>query len=213
MAVESVVTPLFTAAQQEREDSNIPIFNTTTKYGESVWKSPDGQREIFKVTLDYDGKEVAAKTYSKDISVPGWAGQVETYEKPGRNGSETFVKQPPKEGFSGGGYTGGGTVKAADSASKPSYGVKTEEQQESIARSVALKAAVDTTAEATDPAEIVEISEIFLTFLQGGSESEDPKVDHGEQTDTTTSPEPSMEELNSIFGGEEIKEDKPWNKT
>lgn len=75
----------------------MPRFNVTTKTGNSVWKSPDGQREIFEVTLDYNGQEVKAKTYSKDIPVVGWSGEIETYEKEGRNGSETFVKQPPKE--------------------------------------------------------------------------------------------------------------------
>lgn len=81
----------------------MPQFETKTTEAESVWKSPDGQREIFKVILDIDGKPLMAKTYSKDISSVGWTGTVETYEKQGRNGSETFVKQPPKEGFSGGG--------------------------------------------------------------------------------------------------------------
>ena len=93
----------------------MPQFDTTTKRAESVWKSPDGQREIFKVTLDVDGTPLPAKTYSKDISVAGWTGKVESYEKQGRNGPETFVKQPPKEGFSGGGgYSKGGFKQPAD---------------------------------------------------------------------------------------------------
>lgn len=75
----------------------MPSFKTTTKQSNSVWKSPDGQREIFEVVLDYEGQPVKAKTYSKDISTVGWEGTVDTYEKSGKNGSETFVKQPPKE--------------------------------------------------------------------------------------------------------------------
>lgn len=88
----------------------MPVFEAKTQLSESVWKSPDGQREIFKVTLDIDGHPMVAKTYSKDISVIGWAGSVESYEKPGRNGAETFVKQPPKEdgGYSPRGATQGG---------------------------------------------------------------------------------------------------------
>lgn len=76
----------------------MPEFAAVTKLSESIWKSPDGQREIFKVTLEVDGNPMVAKTYSKDISVIGWSGDVETYEKTGNRGSETFVKQPPKEG-------------------------------------------------------------------------------------------------------------------
>ena len=76
----------------------MPQFEAVTKLSESVWRSPDGQREIFKVTLEVDGQPMVAKTYSKDISAIGWSGTVDTYEKQGTRGSETFVKQPPKEG-------------------------------------------------------------------------------------------------------------------
>lgn len=99
----------------------MPQLDVTTKTATSVWKSPDGQREIFELGLEYEGKPVKAKTYSKDIATVGWSGTVETYEKPGRNGSETFVKQPPKEGGSyggssgsQGGYRGGGGKHQAD---------------------------------------------------------------------------------------------------
>lgn len=84
----------------------MPQFSTTTKAANSVWKSPDGSREIFEVTLDYEGQAVKAKTYSKDIATVGWSGTVDTYEKPGRDGSQTFVKQPPKEGGSYGSQGG-----------------------------------------------------------------------------------------------------------
>lgn len=84
----------------------MPTLEVTTKYSRSVWKSPDGQREIFEVTLESDNQELKAKTYSKDIGQVGWVGTVESYEKEGRNGAETFVKQPQKEGFQGGGSFG-----------------------------------------------------------------------------------------------------------
>lgn len=87
----------------------MPTFEITTKTSRSVWKSPDGQREIFEIGVEYEGKPLAAKTYSRDISVPGWTGEVETYEKEGRNGPETFVKRPAKEGSygsGGGSYSG-----------------------------------------------------------------------------------------------------------
>lgn len=84
----------------------MPTLQVSTTQSKSVWRSPDGQREIFEVELDYNGTPVIAKTYSKDISVVGWSGSVETYEKEGKPGmpSQTFVKQPAKEG----GYGGGG---------------------------------------------------------------------------------------------------------
>lgn len=88
----------------ERTTEVMPVFNATTKSSESVWKSPDGQREIFSVKLDVGGKEFEAKTYSRDISQAGFTGEVESYEKPGQNGkpAQTFVKQAQKE-FKGGG--------------------------------------------------------------------------------------------------------------
>lgn len=79
----------------------MPKFEVTTKSAEQVWKSPDGQRTINKVVLDYNGSPVEASTYSSAIATVGFKGEVETYEKPGKFGVETFVKQPPKEG----GYT------------------------------------------------------------------------------------------------------------
>lgn len=82
----------------------MPNMNVTTKSVEKVWTAPDGKMSIHKLVLDYNGKQFAAKTYSSAIATPGWSGEIETYEKQGRNGSETFVKQPQKEG----GFRGGG---------------------------------------------------------------------------------------------------------
>lgn len=80
----------------------MPIINgVTTKSIKQVWQSPDGQRTINEVTMDYEGKLFKANTFSNDIASIGWSGDVESYDKPGRNGSQTFVKQAPKEnGFS-----------------------------------------------------------------------------------------------------------------
>lgn len=76
----------------------MPQLEVKTTKSEVMWKSPDGQRIIYKVSLSTDAGDVEAKTYSKDIAQEGWSGTVETYEKEGKFGSETFVKQPPKEG-------------------------------------------------------------------------------------------------------------------
>lgn len=85
----------------------MPTMNLTTKASNQVWASPDGQRKIYELTMDYNGQPVKAKTYSDAIATVGWSGEVESYEKAGRNGMETFVKQPPKEGGSNyGGSTG-----------------------------------------------------------------------------------------------------------
>lgn len=98
----------------------MPQLEITTKAAKSVWKSPDGQREIFELVMEYDGKDVNAKSYSKEIATEGWSGTVETYEKEGRNGLETFVKQPPKEGgFSTRSGTSGSSGRGSYGAGKP----------------------------------------------------------------------------------------------
>lgn len=62
----------------------------------AIWKSPDGQRSMWKITMTTAEGHPAAglKTYSQAIAQVGWKGQVETYEKQGNQGVETFVKQP-----------------------------------------------------------------------------------------------------------------------
>lgn len=80
----------------------MPEMNAKTTKAKEVWKSPDGQRILYRVDLEIDGQPFEAKTYSNAIAAEGWEGKVETYEKTGRNGVETFVKQPQKDGgFSG----------------------------------------------------------------------------------------------------------------
>lgn len=103
----------------------MPRLDVTTKKSEKVWSTPDGQRSIYKLTLEYEGQPVQAKTYSDAIAREGWAGTVETYEKTGKNGPETFVKQPPKEGYT----AGGGSSKPAyqprdDAAIKAQFAIK-----------------------------------------------------------------------------------------
>lgn len=74
----------------------MPVLdNVTTKGAKEVWSK--GDLTIFEVTLDYNGQQLSAKTYSKAIAKPGWSGTVESYEKSGRNGNETFIKQPQRE--------------------------------------------------------------------------------------------------------------------
>jgi hypothetical protein len=85
------------------EDKVMPILQVKTIGAKQVWESPDGQRRIHELQLEWNGKTVKANTFSDAIAEAGWSGEVETYEKPGKgnNPAQTFVKQPPKEN---GGY-------------------------------------------------------------------------------------------------------------
>lgn len=98
------------------------ITGVTTKAIKQVWQSPDGQRTINEVTMDYQGKLFKANTFSNDIATIGWSGDVESYEKDGRNGSQTFVKQAPKEG----GWSGGQASTGGQTSGKSSYTPKDE---------------------------------------------------------------------------------------
>jgi hypothetical protein len=83
----------------------MPVFaaQTTTvdNGGIPIWQSPDGQRKMWKITMTTPQGQQAAglKTYSQAIAQIGWNGQVETYEKQGNQGIETFVKQPQQAGY------------------------------------------------------------------------------------------------------------------
>lgn len=83
----------------------MPTINATVKQAKQVWASPDGQKKIFKLVLDVDGGDMDASSYSEAVAKVGWTGELDTYEKEGKYGTETFVRQPKKEGF---GSFGGG---------------------------------------------------------------------------------------------------------
>lgn len=69
-----------------------------TVSAELIWEKDD--RKLWSVSFD---DSTTAKTWSKAISQVGWSGELESYTKQNNRGEdETFVKQPPKEGFSGG---------------------------------------------------------------------------------------------------------------
>lgn len=95
----------------------MPIFNNAKVLSSTqIWASPDGQRKIYELTIQLDtGQTVTAKSYSDRLTT-GFVGDIETYEKPGRNGVETFAKQAPKEGgfTPGGGFKAGGAKPMAD---------------------------------------------------------------------------------------------------
>lgn len=60
---------------------------------EQVWKSPDGQKTIWEVTLEAGGKQYPLKTFSNKIAEPGFEGDVESYAN---QRGDRFVKQAPK---------------------------------------------------------------------------------------------------------------------
>lgn len=76
----------------------MPELNITVKQADQIWQSPDGQRTIYELALESNGKLFKAKTYSKVIATPGWSGTVLADKRQGRDGEEVFVKQVPKEG-------------------------------------------------------------------------------------------------------------------
>ncbi len=86
----------------------MPQLNAKTVNSKEIWSSPDRSKTIYEVTIEANGQKYVAKTYSNKISQVGWSGTVETYEKEGRNGHETFLKQPQQEGrnYQGQSYQG-----------------------------------------------------------------------------------------------------------
>jgi hypothetical protein len=74
------------------------IKNATTKSSSLTWTSPDQKINLYSLVLLVNGQSVATKTYSGQIASEGWTGDVETYQKTGKDGKPTtFVKQIKKD--------------------------------------------------------------------------------------------------------------------
>lgn len=75
-----------------------------TLASQQVWQSPDGQKTIWDVTLEADGRQYPLKTFSSKIAEVGFEGEVESYAN---QRGDRFVKQTPKPEAqrSGGGYS------------------------------------------------------------------------------------------------------------
>jgi hypothetical protein len=75
-----------------------------TVNSEQVWRSPDGQKTIWNVVLEAEGKQYPLKTFSQKIAEPGFEGEVESYAN---QRGDRFVKQTPKAPVPGqaGGYS------------------------------------------------------------------------------------------------------------
>lgn len=167
----------------------MPQFDVTTKQARSVWKSPDGQREIFEVALDYNGDTVTASTYSKDIATEGWSGTVETYEKEGRNGrpAQTFVKQPPKEGGGYGHTSGGGQSRGSG---------YTPKDEKAIQAMWAIGQAVQLTIPTLKPGTQAELADVCNLAVELSSMVDVVKA--GEPVGATSTPEKLDEVINDV---------------
>lgn len=111
-----------------------------------TWESPDGKRKLYLV-VDDEGNTY--KTFSDAIgNGEGKTFDVETYEKQNNRGqTETFIKQVSKQDGNKG-------------FAKPAQ--TTKNVSEDIARSVALKAAVELASAHIGAAEKVTVEEVLM---------------------------------------------------
>lgn len=169
----------------------MPQLEVKTTKSEVMWKSPDGQRVIFKVSLSSDAGDVEAKTYSKDIAQEGWSGTVETYEKEGKFGSETFVKQPPKEG----GFVPQGSPRTnASSGSSAKFDTFT----------MYLSYAKDLVVAQVEAGAKIDYESSIQLALAGGHQLYDGRPDAAPKTEAVDEVHPvdkevNMEDLNKLF--------------
>lgn len=192
------------------------IKDITTKSAKSVWTSPDGKIQIFELEMEWQGKPVKANTYSTDIAVPGWTGEVETYEKAGKGDrpAQTFVKQPQKENSYSGGKGG---------YSKPQGDPFT--MYLSYAKDIGIACiATDNKGDMSFNEKLY--SEMLEAVSAGGAQLYDDrpelgsagvKVSEPKESGLKDSPkentdiEPTVTELNEVLGGELLTpEEDPW---
>lgn len=190
----------------------MPKLEVRTVASKVIWTSPDGQRKIHELQMDYKGKPVKANTFSDAIAVEGWSGEVETYEREGKGNApaQTFVKQPQKDGS---GYP---SNSVGERTAKPAYKPKDEKAIQamwSIGQAVQLVVA-------TKPKDILgtveaHAQELFLmvdrvkavTEVQGATTPEPDVVIDPDQT--------TIEDIKEIFGeaeaaAEDVEVEDPW---
>lgn len=182
----------------------MPIFEgVTVKAAEVVWKSPDGQRVLQKVTFNVAGQDMVAKTYSSDIPVVDWSGDIETYEKEGKFGSETYVRQAPKEGgFGGGSSSSAGTASPGTSGSRGNSQASKFDNFTmylSYAKDLAVASIVDGKLDDELYSRLLEAVSAGGEQLYDTRPGAEPKVDPGAIT---------MDEVNAVFGEGESS----WNR-
>ncbi len=177
--------------------------------GAPAWQSPDGQRKIWQVTVDVNGKQAPCKTYSQVLSQVGYQGMIETYEKANnRGGIDTFIKQPaqdPQQAAQGRPYSGGGQQSASQQSPYTMY--------LSYAKDVAV-ALIGKGVAFSETDLLMELKKIAA----GGEFLYDMRPDNPNrkllEIAQPTSPfvEPDKNELNNLFGATETVDDgnDPW---
>lgn len=77
-------------------------MHVKTTHSEQIWKSPDGSRTIWEVTLKTDsGDDYKMKTYSAKIAQMGFSGEVKSYLN---DRGDRFARQLPATTPTGTGY-------------------------------------------------------------------------------------------------------------
>lgn len=77
-------------------------MHVKTTHSEQIWKSPDGSRTIWEVTLKTDsGDDYKMKTYSPKIAHMGFKGEVKSYLN---DRGDRFARQAPVESATPTGY-------------------------------------------------------------------------------------------------------------
>jgi hypothetical protein len=175
----------------------MPTISVTTKSAKEVWRS--GDRAIHELALDYNGQLFKAKTYSNAIAKEGWSGEVETYEKQGRYGTETFVKQPQKA-YSGGGFQGGGRAPADQFSMYMSYA------KDLVSAFITLDGKVNMTEFKKALKATIEGGHLLYAARPGAEPQDGPEPTPDAQVDTVA------KELSEALGDdiEVVDEEGPW---
>lgn len=90
----------------------MPKFNgkiiAVENNGAPVWQSPDGQRKIFNITVESNGRVLSCKTWDQPLAVVGFAGEIEAYDKQDNRGNNETWLALPKQQQQGGYQRNGG---------------------------------------------------------------------------------------------------------
>lgn len=157
--------------------------------GAPTWQSPDGQKKLWAVTVEVNGRQLAAKTWDQALSVVGYSGEIEAYEKQDKRGNlETWVAPPRAQQSGGYQARSGGDYKPKD--------------ETAIKAMWAIGQAVECIG--SDLAQIETYAHELFAMVE--------RIKAGKPVETPTVAEPVTSELNSLFGGAETVSDEssPW---
>lgn len=188
----------------------MPTVQVKTTSSKEVWKTPDGKMKIHEIELDHNGKSVRAKTYSDAISQVGWEGEVETYEKSGRNGSETFVKQPQKEGYQNSQSSGASHQGASYQSKRSAPQSDNYTMYLSYVKDIAVALIMQDTYSQEQLARVVEEVGVegkhLYSLRHGAEESESEGISHAELN-------ADAEDLRKSLKADKLSnEEDPWSK-